>query len=170
MDHYLYKDKMTIEVMPAERRRIEGAYEAYREEVARRQRNGGKVIIPDVEIHTPEGTLTFLGVEVTPHNLRSDVFREGVVTAIDVILSLGDQGKITYDLTWYDSVGSAGVVRSYWVERINGSQASGFCGFVYEEGMRRFTAANHIHIPSDFRPINSPEYALWYWIELGPCD
>jgi hypothetical protein len=86
-----------------------------------------------------------------------------------VILSLGDQGKLTYDLQWYDSIGSAGFVRSYRVERINDDQASGYCGFVYEAGATRFEFSNHIHIPSDFRLINSPEYAKWSWIELGPC-
>jgi len=71
---------------------------------------------------------------------------------------------------WYNSIGSAEVVRSYWVERINDSQASERCGFVYETGLPQFRMRNHIHIPSDFRPINSPEYARWFWIELISCD
>jgi len=119
---------------------------------------------------TLAGELHFENVLVEPHNLRSDTFQEGVITAIDIVLSLGDQGKIDYDLQWYNSIGSAEVVRSYWVERINDSQASGRCGFVYETGFPSFHLRNHIHIPSDFRPINSPEYARWFWIELGSCD
>ncbi len=170
MDHYPYKDKMTIRVMQIERDRIESVYEVYREEVLRRAQNGGKVVIPRVTIAGQSETLRFENVLVEPHNLRNDTFRDGVVTGIDVILSLGDQGLISYDLQWYDSIGSAGVVRSHWVQRINNDQASGFCGFVYEAGPSRFARSNHIHIPSDFRPLNSPEYALWYWIRLGPCD
>ncbi len=170
MDHYPYKDKMTIRMMQVEPARIAEVYEVYREEVTRRAQNGDKVIIPRVTITGQNETLRFENVLVEPHNLRTDTFREGVVTGIDVILSLGDQGLITYDLQWYDSIGSAGVVRSHWVERINDDQASGFCGFVYEAGPTRFARANHIHIPSDFRPLNSPEYVLWYWIRLGPCE
>jgi hypothetical protein len=43
-------------------------------------------------------TLTLHNVKVVPHNLRSYVYRKGIVTALDVILSLVDQGKITYEL------------------------------------------------------------------------
>ena len=114
--------------------------------------------------------MTFNDVLVVPHNLRSDTFQEDVITAIDVIMSLADQGKITYDLQWYDSIGTAGIVRSYWIERVNENQASGRRGFVYETGTKRFGWDNHIHIPSDWRAINSPDYGKWFWIELCSCD
>ena len=36
----------------------------------------------------------FTDVEVTPHNIRCDVLKENITTAVDVIISLVDQGKI----------------------------------------------------------------------------
>lgn len=100
------------------------------------------------------------------HNLRTDMIKPGVITAIDVILSLGEAEKITYDLQWYESLGTADVVKSYWVNRINEDESFGRCGFVYEAGAREFSffRGNHIHIPSDIRVINSPEYVKYFWI------
>jgi hypothetical protein len=105
---------------------------------------------------------------VTAHNLRDDVFHSGIITAVDVILSLGDQGKLTYGLQWYESIGTAGVVKNYWVERIDEDVAHHRCGFVYESGSNRVRgfAGNHIHLPSDTRVLNSPEYVLYFWICL----
>ena len=84
----------------------------------------------------------------------------------DVILSLGDQGKLTYDLQWYDSIGLAEIVRSYFIDGINGDNAVGRCGFVYEEGSLDYTGflGNHIHIPADTRLLYAPEYVEWFWI------
>jgi hypothetical protein len=171
MDHFPYKEKMYIRVMQEDPAQLEVIYTAFAEEIVRRQQNGGKVIIPEVTINVPGTELHFFDVELEAHNLRTDTFKEGVITAVDIIMSMGDQGLITYDLQWYDSIGTAGVVRSYWVERINEYQASGMCGFVYESGaLSNWFDRNHIHLPSDYRVLNSPEYAWWFWIELGPCN
>jgi hypothetical protein len=94
------------------------------------------------------------------------MFTEDTITAIDVILSLEDQGKISSELKYYESIGTAGIVKSYWVEAINQDVASGRCGFVYEAGSTqfRFFLGNHIHLPSDTRVLNSPEYVEYFWI------
>ena len=49
---------------------------------------------------------------------------------------------------------------------INDDKSQGRCGFVYEEGSNEFRRfdGNHIHIPSDYRILNSPEYMEWFWI------
>jgi hypothetical protein len=107
-------------------------------------------------------------VNATSHNLRNDTFQNGVITALDVIMSMGDQGLITYSLKWYDSIGTADVVRSYWVHMLVGRKASGTCGWVYESGSYDFYGfvGNHIHLPSDVRVLTSPEYNYWFWICL----
>lgn len=168
MDHYMYKDKMYIRILEEDKSMLDELYNAFREEIQRKEENGGRVIIPTVSIKGPKTELQFTNVEVTPHNLRNDTFQPGVITAIDVILSLSDENKLSYDLQWFDSIGSAGVVRSYWVSRIDDDVMRGRCGFVYEAGSLRDQGfrGNHIHIPSDTRVINSPEYEEWFWICL----
>jgi hypothetical protein len=164
MDHYPWRNGTTLEFFKEKRSRLEDIYSTFREEVTRLNGNGGKLVVPSVIIKGRTSTQEFENVEVTPHNMRSDTFQEGVITALDVILSLGDQGKIEYELQWYESVGTADIVKSYWVDAIDGDKTSGRCGFVYEAGSLDFPFAGHIHIPPDIRVLNSPEYVKYFWI------
>jgi hypothetical protein len=167
MDHYPYKDRMYIRILREDPAIIERKYAAFQDEVARRK-NHETLIIPEVVIRGPTTDHTFTGVEVTAHDLRADIFQSGTITAADTILSLGDQGQLTYDLRWYDSIGSAEIVKSYYVDRIDADAASFRCGFVYEAGSTEFRGGrgNHIHLPSDTRVLNAPEYEEFFWICL----
>ncbi|MFX1536410.1 MAG: DUF4405 domain-containing protein [Promethearchaeota archaeon] len=173
MDHYPYKDKMYIELFRENLDRLEEYYAVFRAEVVRKEQNVDKIIIPTVTLRIRGYSEVFNDVEVIAHNLRNDIFRKGVITAIDVIMSLSDQGNITYELQWYETIGLA-EVGNYFVVKINHASSEidndiphGRCGFVYEEGSLKFKGRrNHIHIPSGIRVINSPEYELWYWICL----
>jgi len=164
MDHYPWKNGTTLEFFKEKRSRLEDIYSTFREEVAILDDNGGNLVVPSVIVKGRNFTKEFENVEVTPHNMRSDMFREDVITALDVVMSLGDQGKIEYELQWYESVGTADIVKSYWVDFIDGDKSSGRCGFVYESGSLDFYHAGHIHIPPDIRAINSPEYVKYFWI------
>jgi PKD repeat protein len=165
MDHYPYKDKTVVHMFREDPSRVDKIHQVFREEVTRKANNDGKVIIPKVILRLRTKTLTFTDVEVTAHDLRNDTFQPGVITAIDVILSLADQEKITYKLTWYETIGFAEIL-NYFVDGINDNIAHGTCGFVYEEGSEKLRWGNHIHIPSDYRVLNSPEYEEWFWICL----
>lgn len=162
MDHYPYKDKMTITFLKTTPVFIESVYETYIDEVKRKKDNDGLMIIPHVIVND----VHYKDVEVKAHNLRSDMFKPGIITAIDTIMSLGDAGLISYDLQWYETIGTARIVKSYWVNRIDDAQSIGRCGFVYEAGDERFIrfTGNHIHLPSDIRVITSPMYVEYFWI------
>ncbi len=166
MDLYPYKDEMTLKFVRASEEYLESVYETYRDEISRLSENEEKIIVPEVIIDGKNETLTFENVEIIAHNLRDEMFQPGVVTAIDTVLSLADAGYISYDLQWYESLGTAGVVKSYWVERINDDVSEGRCGFVYEAGDEafHFFRGNHNHIPSDVRVITSPQYVKYFWI------
>jgi hypothetical protein len=164
MDHYPFKDNSTIRLYQESKSTIDKIHEVYKNEIIRKDANGGELIIPEVIISGPTTDLTFKNVEVTAHNLRNDSFQDGIITAIDVIMSLGDQNKITYDLKWVETIASADPVKDYWVYRINNDEQYDTCGWVYEAGAWEMGGRNHIHIPSDQRIINSPEYEEWFWI------
>jgi hypothetical protein len=61
--------------------------------------------------------------------------------------------KIKYlrELQYYESIGTADVVKNYWVDAINEDVASGRCGYVYEAGSTqfRFSPGNHIRLHPD---------------------
>jgi hypothetical protein len=165
MDHFPYKDNMTISVGTVNESYLNDLHDVFREEVERKTRNDGKLIIPEVIIRGPGIKLELKNVEVTSHNLRKDIFQDDVLTAIDVIMSLGESGELSYDLKWHENIGSA-IIKQYFVERINDDVSYRRCGFVYEAGSHAFSGfrGNHIHLPSDSRVLNSPEYLSYFWI------
>ena len=177
MDLYPIKDGTDIRIVEVSASRLELIYESFAREVSRLADNGGKVIIPSVTIEGRRGglSLELENADVSSHAVREDLLQPGTITALDVILSLGEQGLIDrVGLTWYDRIASADPVDSYWIERIEGqgevAQAMRGCGFVYELGPRAsygFSGA-HVHIPTDARVLVAPEYALWFWICLQP--
>jgi hypothetical protein len=115
--------------------------------VERLEKNGGNVVLPAVYIRGIYDSWQFENVTVAPHDLRSDVFQYGVATAIDVVLSLGDQGKLNYTLQWYENIGGARIVKSFWVKSINGDKSEVRCGFIHEEGrlLGLELGGNHVH-------------------------
>lgn len=165
IDHYPYKSKMSFEFFQTSLSHLNIIYETFRREIVRLNANNGSLIIPSITIRSPRNNIRLDNVRVTAHNLRNDTLQDGVITAIDVILSLADQGLITYQLKWYETIG-LDEVKSYWVEGINADIAYARCGFVYEAGDYDFEdrRGNHIHIPSDIRIITSPQYEKWFWI------
>jgi hypothetical protein len=170
LDHYPYKPNTRIRLRRRDPKYLEGIYGSFREEVARLAGNGGEVIIPSLQIESPVRTWSFEDVAVTAHDVRTDVLQPGVITALDALLSLEDEGRLgSVGLTWYDRIANADPVDSYWVETVEIAEAQGGCGFVYETGPRRYSgfSGSHIHIPADVRVTVSPEYALWFWICLG---
>lgn len=166
MDHFPVKDRTTIGIVREDHQTLQRRYDVFREEVARRTQPD-RIVIPEVTIRGPTVGLSFDDVEVTGHNLRKDTLQPGVITAVDVIMSLAEQGKLTYDLLWRETI-RGNLVKNYWVERIDDDKAYGGCGFVYEAGSLNFRgfSGNHIHIPTDIRVLNSPEYVEFFWICL----
>jgi len=167
MDLFPYKDGSHITLKKIDRDALDAIYATFSEEVQRTKDRGGEIVIPEVTIRGRATSQTFKNVRVFPHNLRNDYFTDGTITAIDVVLSLSEQGKITHNLNWYESIGSAGIVKNYFVDSINGESSYDRCGFVYEAGDDAFYGfrGNHIHIPSDLRVLNSiPAYLEYFWI------
>ena len=167
MDLFPYKDRSSIRLRQIEIDRIQAIHSSFAEEVRRTKLDNGNLIIPEVIIRGNTSAQVFENVDVSSHNLRDDIFLEGTITAIDVILSLSDTGLITHRLNWYESIGSAGIVKNYFVDEINRDESYGRCGFVYELGEDLFAGfqGNHIHIPSDIRVLQTtPDYVEFFWI------
>lgn len=166
MDHYHWKPGTSLSFYITGKEKIDRIHETYAEEVQRLADNNGVTILPEVTINGIYNYTSFQNVVVTPHNLRNDTFQDGVITGIDVIMTLGDLGLITYELQWYFFMGNARVVQNYWVDSINNDTSHGTCGFVYDTGSLKYYgfAGNHIHLPSDVNVLNSPDYMRWFWI------
>ncbi|MBN1448660.1 MAG: T9SS type A sorting domain-containing protein [Bacteroidetes bacterium] len=169
----------------------------FREEIERERQSGS--IVPLVQIsvnpsdfhgNPPEShritvTRTFRDVQVTAHDRRaagSDSlyrmpFRAGVVTALDLLLSLEDQDLLALVGTEYFTHLAGKVMESYRVRSLGFpgeglAHASGRQGFVYTTGngtpQRLVNGADgKQHVHADIHVIHAPDFARWRWIELG---
>ncbi|MBE0643060.1 MAG: T9SS type A sorting domain-containing protein [Bacteroidetes bacterium] len=176
---------------------VAGLKAEFAEEIARERQFGH--IVPQVQIsvnpsdfhgNPPESnritvTKNFRDVLVTPHGLREAgrdslhrmPFQPGVVTAIDLLLSLQDQGQLDMVGTAYFTHLAGKVMDSYRVRSLGYpgvglAHASGRQGFVYTTGngtAQRLAnnADGKQHVHSDIHVIHAPDFARWRWIELG---
>jgi len=157
IDHYPWKPGAYIIMYQESASYIQNAYSTFREEVDRLNYNNGSVIIPTVYVSGHSFNETFYNVTVFPHNKRNETFQQDVITAIDVIMTLGDLGDITYNLTWYESFRGASYVHSYFVSKINTDEAVGRCGYLYD------VSGSYIYLSADERILTSPESINFYW-------
>jgi hypothetical protein len=165
IDHFPWKTGTRMILYQEDPSYINHVYSTFEDEVTRLADNNGTVIIPRVTINGRTFNLEFYNVVTTPHNMRDDIFQNNTITALDVIMSLGDLGNITYELSWYDVLGSAGYVHNYFVSKINTDETVGRCGFVYDIGDEdfKYPGPNYIYLAADARIITSPEYLRFFW-------
>lgn len=171
--------------------------QAFREEIARERASGHVVSQVQISINPsnyrgnpPEShritvSRSFRDVAVTAHDLRAvggdslyrRPFRRGVVTAMDLLFSLQDQGEIDLVGTAYFTHLAGKVMESYRVRALGFpgeglAHASGRQGFVYSTGngtpqqlINDADGKQHVH--ADIHVIHAPDFARWRWIELG---
>lgn len=168
MDCYVVKEKTEIQLYRLDHSRFQRILDSFRAEMARLHANGGKVIIPVVYIQGPSWKQEFHDVEVRPFALRPDTLRPGVITAADVLLSLAEQGKLTLDAEWVETIGNV-IVKGFYFTRINQDHQAGRAGWIYETGSDLFRGQrlNLIHVTTDLRILHSPDYLLLRWADLG---
>lgn len=80
--------------------------------------NNGKYIVPKITIVdkdlVPHTILENL--EVKAHNLRNDIFQEGVITFMDVFLSAAEQGY-DFELSWWPIMSSGAIVKNFQLSK-----------------------------------------------------
>ncbi len=169
MDHYPVKDGMRIVLYLEDPKRLAAIHQSFREEVDRLAQNEGRVVIPEVVIWGPRGTLAFREVPVRAHGVRAEMLQPGVITALDVLLSLGELGLLTkLGLVWHDQP-----LDCYKVELIAGEgfdlEAGEGCTILQEVGsaiLAPFPPAKvhtdvHVHLSPDLQVLVAPEYVRW---------
>ena len=93
MDQFPVKDGMSIVLYLEDPERLAAIHEHFRDEIKRRALTEG-LVVPRVTLRSATSTITFEDVVVSSHDARADVFRPGLTTMLDVLLSLGEQGAL----------------------------------------------------------------------------
>lgn len=179
LDQFPVKDGMNIIVYLEDPARLDAIYGYFREEVDRRASNDGVVIIPLVTLLSSTATAEVHDVAVTAHDVRSDVFQAGVITMLDVLLSLGEQGALTeLSLDWREQDGDILIVDGYYVVSVQAEafapETTGSCVLTHQisgETIAEFLSPHthtmsHIHLTADLEVLVSPEAVEWLWICL----
>ncbi len=194
-DEALWRSGVWIKVVTGED--LAAIKQQYLEEIERENVKGH--VIPDIQISinpskyqgNPSGSgrvtisKSFKDVLLTPHNLRAEgfqspyskPFKQGVVTSMDIPLSLKDQGKLDAVTGVFYNYFAGNYIDSYYVVELGfpgeGTvHSSGRQGIVYitENGSYNNLpngADNKLHMTSDINVIHSPDFSYWRWIELG---
>ncbi len=172
MDHFPVRGNMQIRLYLEQPERLNAIYQSFRAEASRNVGQDERLLISQVVIDGPRGRLVFEDVEVRPHNVRSDLFRPGVITALDILLSLGEEGKIEELTVRWDGNG-------YVLESI---VAGGFswgpvpsCVFLHQVVATKVILpfqeehqhlGSLIHLTPDLDVLVSPELVRWKWLCL----
>ncbi|MEO0249554.1 MAG: carboxypeptidase-like regulatory domain-containing protein [candidate division WOR-3 bacterium] len=194
-DEALWRPGVWIKVVRGEN--VAELKREYQEEIRREETYGH--IIPSVRIslnpssyrgNPPESgrisvSRDYSNVQVTAHNLRatgypspySKPFQPGVVTSLDILLSLKDQGKLDVVTPVFYTHFAQHYIDSYYVVAlgfpgIGVAHASGRHGFVYITENGTFdqlpnNAARTFHITCDISVLHAPDFSYWRWAELG---
>jgi len=157
MDHYPWKPGAVIAIYHESESYIDSVYSRFEEEVARFAYNSNSIIIPVVTIDGDTFFEEFYNVTIVPFNMRNDTFKNDVITALDVIMTLGELKYINYTLAWIQSFRNARFVHSYFVRSINNDATSGRCGFLH------VVSGSFDWLSADERILTSPESVLWYY-------
>lgn len=136
-------------LIPACKEEIDTRKAIYQKEQKRLAANGGKMIVPEVVIDWAYGNrATFRNLEVTAHNSRPDIYQPGVITTMDIMLSLADRYPgIDVHFAWWPELSNDTMVNGYLLNAMNIDalddngkliqgqyRASGTAGFVHNSG------------------------------------
>lgn len=179
MDLFPIKDGMSIVLYLESSERLAAIHEHFREEVGRRAASETGVVVPTVTLRSSTETIVFEDVRVTAHDTRPDVFHSGVVTMLDVLLSLGELGLLSeLGLEWRAEEGGIEVVDGYYVASItSGSfspETTGSCVLTHQIGGATIGehltphthTMSHIHLTGDLEVLVAPEAVEWLWVCL----
>lgn len=142
-------------------------------------------------------TETYYDVPILAHNLRAGAegsnqlighpFQPGVLTTMDIVLSLKDAGLVEdVGMQYFDRIARS-LTQSYWFQSITvdgkTTHASGSNGFVYrshlqaEDDLEGYTgfnsdnlnhSAGSMHLPQDLYVMHDQDYWFIRWMEIGP--
>lgn len=194
-DEALWRPGVWIKVVEGEN--LDEIKAEYTEEIGRERQLGH--VIPRVSIsinpsnyrgNPPASdritvTRDFTNVKVTPHDVRGTgyaspypkPFRPGVVTSLDILLSLQDQGQLNLVTGVFYTFFAGHYINSYYVVEmgfpgIGTAHSSGRQGFVYvtENGTPNKLPNNadgKLHMTSDINVVHAQDFNTWRWAELG---
>ncbi|WP_153914396.1 hypothetical protein [Shewanella sp. TC10] len=94
--------------------------------------NNDKVVIEKITINVNGEATIYENVEVNSYGMRSDLFKEGVITYLDILLSLNDslEHDAKVDLSYWPQLSTGANVGSFSIVGLNDVRSAGWSGWV----------------------------------------
>lgn len=159
LDEMLVRHQTEIRIMPTSPEYRNRMWQSQKDEVAFKAANGGKVMLTaitrdmeDTDGYGDEHIETIASnIEVKAYNLRTDVYREGVITQLDYVISAAEASASTggsdFGFTYWPTLYTGSQLGSYVMNNIDGIRAEGLDGWNYAAGMKEYTLDIMLHGP-----------------------
>lgn len=152
MDQFWVQPGMNIRFQPFSPEMTERRHWVQDREMARLAESGGKVILPLLRLmpSMTQAPTDLINLEVTPHNMRPDIFQDDVITKMDIFLSAADTGT---DIAF-----------NYWPSLSTGAEVGHFALFralevASEVGRGWTTAYGDMAVQGDFNPHSKCDFS-----------
>lgn len=151
LDETLIRDQTIIRIMPTSPAYRDRMWQTQKAEVDFKAANGGKVMLAEITLdmddtdgYVDESIHTIAkDIEVKAYNLRTDIYREGVITQLDHVISAAvasvDTGEADFGFTYWPTLSTRAKLGSYVMNSIDGVRAEGLDGWNYAAGMNDYT-------------------------------
>ncbi|MEZ9540337.1 cytochrome c3 family protein [Shewanella sp. 10N.286.51.B8] len=159
LDETLVRDGSQIRIQPVSEAYRDRVWQTHIDEVNFKASNGGKVILKEITLdmedtdgYGDEFIKTIAqDVEVKAYNLRPDIYRPGVITSLDMVISANETakeaGSAEFGFTFWPTLSTGSKLGSYVMNQIshpevgpsNKLRAEGLDGWNYAAGMNEYT-------------------------------
>ncbi|WP_090366815.1 hypothetical protein [Ferrimonas sediminum] len=121
LDQIWVQPGMTLRFQPFSPEMTERRHWVQDREMARLAQNGGRVVLPQLNIMKPGEAQpkVIANLEVTAHNMRPDIFQPGVITKMDIFLSAADAG-LDVAFNYWPSLSTGATVEHFALFRVDG--------------------------------------------------
>ncbi len=132
MDEFILRDDMIVRFQPFSNELTQRREQIFKDEVNRKNSYGDKVVVPFLQVDFGDGrgyVTVAKDIEVKPYNTRRDLFKEDVLTIVDVVLSAVDNHDVDFEFTFWPTLATNTKYESYAVTSIEGKRATGLMGW-----------------------------------------
>jgi len=136
LDEFVVRDNLELRFESFSKTMTERRQMIQKQQVDRLELHGG-VVVPEIIVDFLDGAGSVTvarDIDVKPYNIRTDLFKPGTVTAMDVLMSANDAEKVEVGYSFWPTVSTDANVGSYAVHTVNGQRTQGFSGWTLSVG------------------------------------
>ncbi|MGS0681971.1 hypothetical protein ACVBIL_12485 [Shewanella sp. 125m-7] len=136
LDEFLVRDNLTLRFESFSPAMTERRQQIQKQQVERFTQYGG-AIVPEIVVDFDDGAgpvTVAKDIVAKPYNMRTDIYKPGSYTVMDLLMSAHDSGQVAIDFNFWPTLSTSANVGSYAVTGINGQRGQGLTGWTSRIG------------------------------------